>query len=116
MGVVWVFRQLGVDVPGVEIALDSNVPLEAGLSSSAALTAVTAVAINDISNAELSASQLAQICLTGSAETSGDTQSPLCSRPKYFVPKSRGQDREELRREIASTPTAESSTNPITMS
>ena len=64
MGVIWAFRQQGVDVPGLEIALDSDVPLGAGLSSSAALTAVTAVAINDITSADLSPTQLAGICLT----------------------------------------------------
>ena len=47
-GVVWALREAGVDVPGVDIAVDSEVPLGAGLSSSAALECAVAVALSGL--------------------------------------------------------------------
>ena len=44
-GVVWALRQDGVDVPGLDVAVDSSVPVGAGLSSSAALECAVAVAL-----------------------------------------------------------------------
>jgi galactokinase len=44
-GVVSVLRQEGYDVPGLDVAIDSDVPLGAGLSSSAALECSVAVAV-----------------------------------------------------------------------
>nr|WP_279671565.1 galactokinase [Flexivirga meconopsidis] len=48
VGVGWAARQRGLPVTGIDIALDSNVPLGAGLSSSAALSCVTARAWSDL--------------------------------------------------------------------
>ncbi len=44
-GVVWAMRGSGVDVPGLDVCVDSSVPLGAGLSSSAALECSVAVAV-----------------------------------------------------------------------
>ena len=44
-GVAWALREDGVDVPGLDVCVDSTVPLGAGLSSSAALECSVAVAI-----------------------------------------------------------------------
>ncbi len=44
-GVVWALREAGVDIPGVDIALASSVPVGAGLSSSAALSCSVAMAL-----------------------------------------------------------------------
>jgi galactokinase len=44
-GVAWALRESGVDVPGLDVCVDSTVPLGAGLSSSAALECSVAVAI-----------------------------------------------------------------------
>lgn len=49
-GVAWALGQLGADlaaVPGVDLYLDSDVPLGSGLSSSAALECSVALALND---------------------------------------------------------------------
>lgn len=43
-GVVWALREDGVDVPGLDLVLDSRVPLGSGLSSSAALECAVALA------------------------------------------------------------------------
>jgi len=48
-GIVWVLRGLGVDVPAAELAIASDVPVGAGLSSSAALECATLAALLDLS-------------------------------------------------------------------
>lgn len=51
LGVAWAFGQFGADlaaVPGVDIYLESTVPVGAGLSSSAAIESAVAVALNDV--------------------------------------------------------------------
>jgi galactokinase len=47
-GVAWALREDGHRVPGLRIALDSSVPVGAGLSSSAALVCSVAAAVNDL--------------------------------------------------------------------
>ncbi|WP_127480987.1 galactokinase [Nocardioides pantholopis] len=44
-GVLWALREAGYEVPGVDLHIDSTVPLGAGLSSSAALECSVAVAV-----------------------------------------------------------------------
>jgi galactokinase len=47
-GVVWALRQAGYDVPGVDLLVDSRVPVGAGLSSSAALECSVGIALLDL--------------------------------------------------------------------
>ncbi|HEY9498160.1 MAG TPA: galactokinase [Terrimesophilobacter sp.] len=50
LGVVWALGQFGADlgaVPGVDVFIDSDVPVGAGLSSSAAIECAIAIALND---------------------------------------------------------------------
>lgn len=70
-GVVWAFRESGVDVPGLELVFDSDLPSGAGLSSSAAMEAAVAVAINDITKSDFDASQLARLCHQAETEFVG---------------------------------------------
>lgn len=58
-GVVWALREAGHDITGADIHLTSTVPTGAGLSSSAALEVVTALALNDLYELGLSAPELA---------------------------------------------------------
>jgi galactokinase len=47
-GVVWALREGGYDVPGVDLLVDSRVPVGAGLSSSAALECSVGIALLDL--------------------------------------------------------------------
>jgi galactokinase len=60
-GVVWALRQAGHDVSGADITFTSDVPVGAGLSSSAALEVVTALALSDLGGLGLSADDLARL-------------------------------------------------------
>jgi galactokinase len=47
-GVLWSLRQAGVEVPGLDVAVSSDVPLGAGLSSSASLECAVALAAAEL--------------------------------------------------------------------
>jgi galactokinase len=61
-GVVWALREAGHQVTGADIHLSSTVPSGAGLSSSAALEVVVALALNDLYELGLQRWQLARLC------------------------------------------------------
>ena len=52
-GVAWALAAAGYEVPGAWIAIDSDLPVGAGLSSSAALECATALALTELAGAEL---------------------------------------------------------------
>jgi galactokinase len=58
LGVVWALREDGHDVPGLDIHLDSDVPIGSGLSSSAALVCSVATALDDLLDVKLDADAL----------------------------------------------------------
>ncbi|MBX7470251.1 galactokinase [Streptomyces sp. MAG02] len=60
-GVLWALREAGHAVPGADIHLTSTVPTGAGLSSSAALEVVTALALRDLYELPLSLPELAAL-------------------------------------------------------
>ncbi|MEU3605743.1 galactokinase [Streptomyces sp. NPDC035033] len=60
-GVVWALREAGHPVTGADVHLTSTVPTGAGLSSSAALEVVTALALNDLFDLGLTRPELARI-------------------------------------------------------
>ncbi|MFF4547518.1 galactokinase [Streptomyces sp. NPDC001435] len=61
-GVVWALREAGHPVTGADIHLASTVPTGAGLSSSAALEVVIALALGDLYELGLQRWQLARLC------------------------------------------------------
>ncbi|MEC5200095.1 galactokinase [Arthrobacter sp. PL16] len=61
LGVLWAMEQSGYRCPGMDLLVDSSVPVGAGLSSSAALECSVAVAVNDLSQADVSRRELAVI-------------------------------------------------------
>ncbi|MBQ0987278.1 galactokinase [Streptomyces sp. F63] len=60
-GVVWALRDAGHPVNGMDLHVSSTVPVGAGLSSSAALEIVTALALNDLHGLGLRPWQLARL-------------------------------------------------------
>jgi galactokinase len=58
-GVGWALREAGHDVPGLDVVVDGDIPVGAGLSSSAALECAVAVAWNDLGGLGLSLDALA---------------------------------------------------------
>ncbi|HEX7835449.1 MAG TPA: galactokinase [Pseudolysinimonas sp.] len=64
IGVAWALGQHGADltaVPGLDLMFDSNVPVGAGLSSSAAIESAAALALVDLWQLELSRPDLAEV-------------------------------------------------------
>ncbi|MGH1549304.1 galactokinase [Leifsonia poae] len=64
LGVAWSLGEFGADlaaVPGVDILIDSNVPVGAGLSSSAAIESAVSVALNEIWRLGLDRRTLARV-------------------------------------------------------
>src|SRR6185437_14926930 len=64
LGVAWALGEFGADlgaVPGVDILIDSNVPVGAGLSSSAAIESAVVVALNEIWQLGLDRPTLARV-------------------------------------------------------
>lgn len=65
LGVLWSFLDAGVDLggfSGANFVIDSDVPIGAGLSSSAAIECAVAVAIRDLADTGHSLEQLAVLC------------------------------------------------------
>lgn len=64
LGVAWAFSEFGADlgaVPGVDLFIDSDVPVGAGLSSSAAIESAVALALNDVWRLGLDRRALARV-------------------------------------------------------
>ncbi|WP_326597201.1 galactokinase [Streptomyces sp. NBC_01803] len=60
-GVAWALREAGHDLGGLHISFESDVPVGAGLSSSAALEVVTALALSDLFDLGLAPAALARL-------------------------------------------------------
>lgn len=58
LGVLWALRELGIAVPGIDLLLDSDVPLGAGLSSSHAIECAVISALNELTGAGLTAEDM----------------------------------------------------------
>ncbi|GAA3157799.1 galactokinase [Streptomyces rameus] len=61
-GVVWALREAGHEITGADVHLSSTVPTGAGLSSSAALEVVIALALDDLYALGLPRWKLARLC------------------------------------------------------
>ncbi len=61
LGVLWAMEQSGYRCPGLDLLVDSSVPVGAGLSSSAALECSVAVAADELSRSGISRRELAAI-------------------------------------------------------
>ena len=73
-GVVWALREEGIDVPGLDVVVDSRVPVGAGLSSSAALECSVALAGCEVAGVEVDDEvrhRLVEACMRAEAEVAG---------------------------------------------
>lgn len=62
LGVLSVLREEGVAVPAFSVTLNGDVPLGAGLSSSAAIEVATMVAVLSLTDTKISLPQIARLC------------------------------------------------------
>ena len=62
LGVVVMLRQAGFSLPGANLLISSDVPIGAGLSSSAAIEVATALAFLSLSGSKLPLPDLAKLC------------------------------------------------------
>ncbi|HEX4005446.1 MAG TPA: galactokinase [Acidobacteriaceae bacterium] len=62
LGVVWSLREAGIEVPPFSMTLYGDVPLGAGLSSSASIEVATALAALSLTAADLERGALAKLC------------------------------------------------------
>ncbi|GAA1901442.1 galactokinase [Arthrobacter gandavensis] len=70
-GVHWAFGLRGAAVPGMDMLLDSDVPVGAGLSSSAAVECAAALAVRELSGADLPDEELVLLCQQAENEFAG---------------------------------------------
>ncbi len=70
-GVAWALCEAGHDVPGATIAIDSDLPAGAGLSSSAALECAVALALTALAGVEVPRRELAAIARRAENEFAG---------------------------------------------
>ena len=70
-GVIWAFARRGIDVPQFDFVIASEVPMGAGLSSSAALEVAVATAINALTGSSLSPLQIAELAYDAEREFVG---------------------------------------------
>jgi galactokinase len=70
-GVAWALGQAGVELGGVDLVVDGDVPAGSGLSSSAALECATAIALADLGGADLDRAALAGLARRAENEVVG---------------------------------------------
>jgi galactokinase len=90
-GVAWALSAAGYEVPGACLAIDSDVPAGAGLSSSAALECVTALALTELAGLSVDRRELAAIARRAENEFAGvpsgimDQSASLLSRSGHAL-------------------------------
>jgi len=62
LGVIWTLRQKGVHVPPLSLTLYGDVPLGAGLSSSASIEVATMTAVLSLTDAKIPPQEVAKLC------------------------------------------------------
>ncbi|MCC8250131.1 galactokinase [Saccharothrix luteola] len=90
-GVVWALREEGHPIGGFGLLVDGQVPLGAGLSSSAALESATALAVTELSGVSLDRRSLARIAQRAENEFVGmpcgimDQSASLLARERHAL-------------------------------
>jgi galactokinase len=71
IGAAWALREAGCSLPGANLYIHGEVPLGAGLSSSAAIEVATGYALLDVAEEKIDLRKLAQACQRGENEFVG---------------------------------------------
>jgi galactokinase len=83
-GVVWALRESGHPIGAIDLALDSDVPLGGGLSSSAAIECATALALNQLAGLDLTPEQLADVAQAAENSFLGIPTGPMDQRASLW--------------------------------
>ena len=70
-GVAWALAEAGIEVPGAELAIESDVPLGAGLSSSHSLECSVGLALTGLAGVDIDRTELARIVQRAENEYAG---------------------------------------------
>lgn len=70
-GVAWALQSRGIIIPGFDLAIQGNVPLGSGLSSSAALEVCAAVTFVEMASLKINRVEIAQLCQQAESEFVG---------------------------------------------
>lgn len=84
VGVLWALRERGHAIGGVDLALDSSVPLGGGLSSSAAIECATVLALDALAGLGLSPEELAEVAQAAENEFMGVPTGPMDQRASLW--------------------------------
>jgi galactokinase len=71
LGALWGMQEAGPVVPGIDLVLDSTIPIGAGLASSAALAVATVLAAADLTGQAMSLIDIARCCQAGEEAIAG---------------------------------------------
>lgn len=83
-GVLWALRERGHAIGGVDLALDSAVPLGGGLSSSAAIECATVLALDALGHLGLTADELAEVAQAAENDFMGVPTGPMDQRASLW--------------------------------
>lgn len=71
LGALWGLGRAGMALPGMDLVVDSDIPVGGGLASSAALAVAAALAVTELTGQRMSPNDLARCCRDGEAAIAG---------------------------------------------
>ncbi len=71
LGTLWALQHAGLTLRGIDLLFDSDIPLGAGLASSAGIEVATALAFTDLSAQQMSSRDMAMCCQAGENAMAG---------------------------------------------
>jgi galactokinase len=90
-GLWWALGELGMEIPGADVVVDSDVPAGAGLSSSAAVSVAAGLAAANLAGVDIQPAALAAAAQRGENEVAGapvgrmDQMAAACSRAGHAL-------------------------------